>query len=57
MTFGNSNNDVSMLSMTPWGFAVANASKSAKEAATYETLSNNEDGVAKAVEKYVLGEK
>lgn len=57
MTFGNGNNDVSMLSMTPWGFAVANASKSAKEAAGHETLSNNEDGVAKAVEKYVLGER
>ncbi len=55
MTFGNGNNDVSMLSMTPWGFAVANASPSAKAAAAHETLSNNEDGVAKAVEEYVLG--
>ena len=54
MTFGNGNNDVSMLSMTPWGFAVANASPSAKKAAAHETASNNEDGVAKAVEKYVL---
>ena len=36
---------------------MANASKSAKEAAGHETLSNNEDGVAKAVEKYVLGER
>ena len=54
MTFGNGNNDVSMLSMTPWGFAVANATTSAKEAAAHETASNNEDGVAKAVEKYVL---
>ena len=31
--------------------------RSAKEAAGHETLSNNEDGVAKAVEKYVLDEK
>lgn len=54
MTFGNGNNDVSMLSLTPWSFAVANATKSAKEAAAHETASNNEDGVAKAVEKYVL---
>ena len=54
MTFGNGNNDVSMLSMTPWGFAMANAAASAKEAASHETASNNEDGVAKAVEKYVL---
>ncbi len=54
MTFGNGNNDVSMLSMTPWGFAVANASQSAKAAAAHETASNNEDGVAKAVERYVI---
>ena len=54
MTFGNGNNDVSMLSLTPWSFAVANATASAKEAAAHETLSNNEDGVARAVEKYVL---
>lgn len=54
MTFGNGNNDISMLSMTPWGFAVANATTGAKKAAAHETTSNNEDGVAKAVEKYVL---
>lgn len=54
MTFGNGNNDVSMLSITPWSFAVANASASAKAAAAHVTASNNEDGVAKAVEKYVL---
>lgn len=54
MTFGNGNNDVSMLAMTPWSFAVANASDSAKKAAAHETASNNADGVAKAVEKYVL---
>lgn len=54
MTFGNGNNDVSMLSLTPWSFAVANATASAREAAAHETLSNNEDGVAKAVETYVL---
>lgn len=54
MTFGNGNNDVSMLAMTPWGFAVANASESARKAARHTTLSNNEDGVARAVETYVL---
>lgn len=57
MTFGNSENDVSMLSLTPWSFAVANAAPEAKAAARYETASNNEDGVAKAVAKYVLGEE
>lgn len=52
MTFGNGNNDISMLSMTPWGFAVANATAEAKKAAAHETDSNNEDGVAKAIERY-----
>lgn len=56
MAFGNSENDISMLSLTPWSFAVANAEPAAKEAAARVTASNNEDGVAKAVEKYVLGE-
>lgn len=56
MTFGNGNNDVSMLSMTPWGFAVANASEDAKKAAAHETASNNEDGVAKAIERYMKGD-
>lgn len=56
MTFGNGNNDVSMLSMTPWGFAVANASEDAKKAAAHETVSNNEDGVAKAIERYMEGD-
>lgn len=57
MTFGNSQNDVSMLALSPWSFAVANAAPEAKAAARYETASNNDDGVAKAVAHYVLGEK
>ncbi len=57
MTFGNSQNDVSMLELTPWSFAVANAAPEAMAAARYRTASNNEDGVAKAVAHYVLGEK
>lgn len=56
MTFGNSENDVSMLAMTPWSFAVDNAVPCAKEAARHGTDSNNDDGVAKAVARYVLGE-
>lgn len=56
MTFGNAQNDVSMLSLTPWSFAVANAAPEAKAAAARMTVSNNEDGVAKAVAKYVLGD-
>lgn len=52
--FGNAQNDVSMLKLTPWSFAVANAAESARQAARFITASNNEDGVAKALEKYIL---
>lgn len=54
MTFGNGDNDVSMLSMTPWSFAVENATENAKKAASHLTASNNDDGVAKAIKRYVL---
>lgn len=54
MTFGNSENDLSMLSVTPWSFAVENAEPAVKEAARHVTDSNNHDGVAKAVVRYVL---
>lgn len=54
MTFGNSENDISMFTLTPWSFAVANATDEAKKAASRLTGSNDEDGVAHAVEKYVL---
>lgn len=56
MTFGNSENDISMLQLTPWSFAVENAEDVVKKAAVHVTASNNDDGVAKAVAKYVLGE-
>lgn len=54
MTIGNGHNDISMFDLTPWSFAVANAHDSAKEAARFMTDSNNDDGVARAIEKYVL---
>ena len=54
MTIGNGHNDISMFDLTPWSFAVANAHDSAKEAARFMTDSNNDDGAARAIEKYVL---
>lgn len=54
MTFGNGHNDISMFQLTDWSFAVGNATDSAKVAARFVTATNNEDGVAKAIEKYVL---
>ena len=54
MVFGNAGNDISMLELTPWSFAVKNATESVKKVAQFITDSNNDDGVAKALEKYIL---
>lgn len=56
MTFGNAQNDVSMFNISPWSFAVENASDTAKAHAKFTTFSNNKDGVARAIAKYVLEE-
>ena len=38
------------------GVVMANGSKAMLEAADYVTLSNDEDGIADYLEKYVLGD-
>lgn len=57
MVLGDSLNDVSMLQMD-YGVTVAvgNAVKEAWEAARYVTKTNNEDGVAYAIEKVLAGQ-
>ncbi len=54
MAFGNAENDISMLEVAKYGVAVANAVESVKAVATHMTDSNNEDGVARFIEQYVL---
>ena len=54
MAFGDGNNDLKMLKEVGTGVAMVNAIPSVKEAADYVTLSNDEEGVAKFIEKYVL---
>lgn len=54
MACGDSGNDVAMLRKAGLGVAMANASEEAKQAADCLTDSNNDDGVAKAIERYVL---
>ena len=54
MAFGDGNNDLKMLKEVGTGVAMENAIPSVKEAAEYVTLSNDEEGVAKFIEKYVL---
>ncbi len=55
VSFGNTENDVSMLSATGLSFAVANAEPAAKEAAQFVLpLTNEEDAVAHKLEELFL---
>ena len=51
---GDGNNDLMMLKEVGFGVAMANGADEVKEVADYITLSNEEDGVAAAIEKFVL---
>lgn len=57
MGFGDGENDVTMIQMAGIGVAMGNALESLKAGADYVTCTNDEDGVAKAIEKLVLTEK
>lgn len=57
MACGNADNDAEMLRDAGMGVAVANAMESCLAAADDITDSNDEDGVAKAVERFVLSEE
>ncbi len=54
MAVGDSNNDLDMIMYAGFGVAMGNASDKIKAAAQAVTFANNEDGVAEAIEKYVL---
>ncbi len=54
MAFGDGDNDEPMLREAGFGVAMANAEEKVKAAADYITGSNEEDGVAKAIERFVL---
>lgn len=51
MSFGDSYNDIEMITESGIGIAMGNACESLKEVADYITLSNDEDGVAVILEK------
>lgn len=53
MVCGDGYNDLSMIEYAGLGVAMSNAQTIVKEAADYITLSNEEDGVAAAVEKFI----
>lgn len=54
MAAGDNNNDYQMLEFAGFAVAMENAIEGVKEIADYITLSNEEDGVADAIEKFVL---
>jgi len=51
---GDSINDIKMIQEAGIGVAVGNAQQAIKNVADFVTETNNNDGVAKAIEKYVL---
>lgn len=57
MACGDSENDVDILKTAAVGVAMANAEDCVKEIADYITLSNEEDGVAEAIQKLVFDER
>ncbi|NLA27147.1 MAG: HAD family phosphatase [Firmicutes bacterium] len=55
ISFGDSHNDLDMIEYAGLGVAMANALPEVLAVADVITASNNEDGVARIIEKYVLG--
>ncbi len=51
LVFGDYNNDLEMLQLSNFSFAMANAHPNVKKVAKYETLSNNDFGVEHILEK------
>lgn len=51
ITIGDGENDISMFNTTPNSVAMGNALEYIKKQAKYVTSSNDEDGVAKVLEK------
>lgn len=54
ISFGDDTNDIGMLKASGIGVAMGNALQEVKKAADYVTLSNNDDGVAEYIEKFIL---
>ncbi len=54
IAFGDNYNDMTMIGYAGFGVAMGNAEEDVKKIANYVCESNDEDGVAKTIEKYVL---
>lgn len=53
IAFGDGHNDLTLIQYAGTGVAMVNAVEALKQAATYVTLSNNEDGIAVALNKFL----
>lgn len=54
LALGDGENDIEMIELAGIGVAVGNANELVKKAADHVVASNDEDGVAEAIEKFVL---
>jgi len=54
MAIGDNENDLSMIEFAGIGVAMDNATKNIKKAANIQTASNDQDGVAAVIEKFIL---
>ncbi len=54
VAIGDNLNDLSMFAVAGMGIAMGNAEEEVKEASTHITKRYNEDGVAYAIEEFVL---
>ena len=53
---GDGFNDLSMIKYAGLGVAMANAQEEVRKAADYITRSNDEDGIAHVIDKFMLNE-
>lgn len=54
ISIGDNENDISMIKFAGLGVAMGNAEAEVKDIADYVTATNEEDGVAKVIEKFVI---
>lgn len=54
MAIGDAGNDIEMIKRASIGVAMANSFEEVKKVAQYETTSNEDSGVAKAIKKFIL---
>lgn len=57
VAIGDNENDLSMLEFAGLGIAMGNAEEYVKETANYVTLTNNENGVAHVIDKFILADR